>query len=120
MPLSLARWSARLLLVLAASMAILAVRRFTEYLSARAKLRAIAESVLGSKALPPPLAVVLLQDGIRQRLRPWPPGEAEMRPFLRDSAEKIWRLRLGKCGDGSRLMIQLLMTRGIAARRVLL
>jgi hypothetical protein len=121
MPESLARWGARLLLVIVgAILLIMAARDYFDYVSGRARLTSIATSILGLDPISPSAAAGRIQDALIQRLRPWPPGEAEKRPFLRDSAESLWDLRLGKCGDGSRLMIQLLAMRHFAARRVLL
>ena len=121
MPESRTKWGARLLLVVVgAGLLIMAAQDYFEYLSGRARLTSIATSILGHDPTSPAAAVERIQDALVQRLRPWPPGEAEKRPFLRDPAESLWDLRLGKCGDGSRLMIQLLAMRHLAARRVLL
>jgi hypothetical protein len=113
-------WGPRALLVVGAGTALLAFRHLLRYLSGRAKVASIATGVVGAADLRPGEVVARLQESIGARLEPWPPGEFEKRPFLRDAAESLWTMRLGKCGDGTRLMIQLLGRRGIPARRVVL
>ena len=99
---------------------LFAIQQYHQYRSSRFFLTNTVAKIIGKSQVRPTQAVELLQDAIRHRMKPWVPEEVGERPFLRDPAERTWVKRIGKCGEGSRLMIQFLGSKGIPARRVVL
>jgi hypothetical protein len=110
------RMGALLWLLWSAVAGLLATRNLVEFTTERSALRAVSDSILRFEA--PGLDTPhRLQAAVRARLRTTlvTPGA---RPFLRETAWETWTGGIGACGEGTRVLVNLLSTQGIRAARV--